>query len=163
MYITVSEQADSRCNHPSAIERAALKPDCLEYRRYRCYMHINDYLNFRRDLYRVNLPLRLSPTSGPAHTGRSSTASSLTAMEAASARYAARDRFGSFGEPAQTPLQRYIRMYDIPKHLSRGMSNVVTENAVDPQNFEPNLGLCLEIADLINSKKGNAYVSKTGP
>lgn len=31
-------------------------------------------------------------------------------MEAASARYAARDRFGGFGEPAQTPLQRYIRM-----------------------------------------------------
>jgi len=30
-------------------------------------------------------------------------------MEAASARYAARDRFGAFGEPAQTPLQRYIR------------------------------------------------------
>ena len=32
------------------------------------------------------------------------------------------------------------------------------ENAVDPQNFEPNLGLCLEIADLINAKKGNAWV-----
>lgn len=31
-------------------------------------------------------------------------------MEAASARYATRDRFGGFGEPAQTPLQRYIRM-----------------------------------------------------
>ena len=31
-----------------------------------------------------------------------------------------------------------------------------TENAVDPQNFEPNLALDLEIADLINSKKGNA-------
>ncbi|MCJ1257324.1 hypothetical protein MMC24_005149 [Lignoscripta atroalba] len=59
-------------------------------------------------------------------------------MEAASARYAARDRFGAFGEPAQTPLQRYI------------------QNAVDPQNFEPNLALDLEIADLINSKKGNA-------
>ncbi|MCJ1381493.1 hypothetical protein MMC17_004604 [Xylographa soralifera] len=59
-------------------------------------------------------------------------------MEAASARYAARDRFGSFSEPAQSPLQRYI------------------QNAVDPQNFEPNLALCLEIADLINSKKGNA-------
>ena len=31
------------------------------------------------------------------------------------------------------------------------------ENAVDPQNFEPNLALDLEISDLINSKKGNAY------
>ncbi|KAL2039477.1 hypothetical protein N7G274_007749 [Stereocaulon virgatum] len=59
-------------------------------------------------------------------------------MEAASARYAARDRFGAFGEPAQTPLQRYI------------------QNAVDPQNYEPNLALDLEISDLINSKKGNA-------
>lgn len=59
-------------------------------------------------------------------------------MEAASARFAARDRFGGFGEPAQTPLQRYI------------------QNAVDPQNYEPNLALDLEISDLINSKKGNA-------
>ncbi|MCJ1311440.1 hypothetical protein MMC25_005111 [Agyrium rufum] len=60
-------------------------------------------------------------------------------MEAASARYAARDRFGpSFGEPTQTQLQRFI------------------QNAVDPQNYEPNLALNLEIADLINAKKGNA-------
>ncbi|KAL9598737.1 MAG: hypothetical protein Q9219_004295 [cf. Caloplaca sp. 3 TL-2023] len=58
-------------------------------------------------------------------------------MEAASARYATRDRFGAWGEPAMTPLQRYI------------------QNAVDPQNFEPNLALNLEISDLINSKKGN--------
>jgi ADP-ribosylation factor-binding protein GGA len=60
-------------------------------------------------------------------------------MEAASARYAARDRFSAYGEPMQqSTLQRYI------------------QNAVDPQNFEPNLALDLEIADLINSKKGNA-------
>ncbi|KAI4276191.1 MAG: hypothetical protein LQ337_002658 [Flavoplaca oasis] len=59
-------------------------------------------------------------------------------MEAASARYATRDRFGAWGEPAMTPLQRYI------------------QNAVDPQNFEPNLALNLETSDLINSKKGNA-------
>lgn len=32
-------------------------------------------------------------------------------MEAASARYATRDRFGAWGEPALTPLQRYIRTY----------------------------------------------------
>ncbi|KAF2399872.1 VHS-domain-containing protein [Trichodelitschia bisporula] len=51
---------------------------------------------------------------------------------------AARDRFGGYGEPAQTPLQRYIIQ------------------ACDPQNFEPNLALNLEIADLINAKKGNA-------
>ncbi|EON67006.1 hypothetical protein W97_06122 [Coniosporium apollinis CBS 100218] len=51
---------------------------------------------------------------------------------------AARDRFGGFGEPATTPLQRYIM------------------NAVSPENYEPNLALNLEIADLINAKKGNA-------
>ncbi|MCJ1360284.1 MAG: hypothetical protein MMC33_010288 [Icmadophila ericetorum] len=59
-------------------------------------------------------------------------------MEAASARYANRDTFGGFGQPAQTHLQRCI------------------QNAVDPQNFEPHLALNLEIADIINLKKGNA-------
>lgn len=33
----------------------------------------------------------------------------------------------------------------------------LSDNACDPQNFEPNLALNLEVADLINSKKGNAY------
>ncbi|KAF2433785.1 VHS-domain-containing protein [Tothia fuscella] len=51
---------------------------------------------------------------------------------------AARDRWSGYGEPVQTPLQRYIL------------------NACDPQNFEPNLALNLEIADLINAKKGNS-------
>jgi ADP-ribosylation factor-binding protein GGA len=32
------------------------------------------------------------------------------------------------------------------------------DNACDPQNMEPNLALNLEVSDLINSKKGNAYV-----
>ncbi|KAK5173060.1 ARF-binding protein [Saxophila tyrrhenica] len=59
-------------------------------------------------------------------------------MEAASARYAARDRFAFPTEPASSPLQRYI------------------QNACSPENFEPNLALSLEIADLINAKKGNA-------
>ncbi|KAI5235364.1 ADP-ribosylation factor-binding protein-like protein GGA1 [Aureobasidium subglaciale] len=59
-------------------------------------------------------------------------------VEAASARYAARDRWVHEGPAPQTPLQRYIH------------------NACDPQNFEPNLALNLEIADLINAKKGNA-------
>lgn len=59
-------------------------------------------------------------------------------MEAASARYAARDRFAFPTEPAATPLQRYI------------------QNACSPENFEPNLALALEIADLINSKQGSA-------
>ncbi|KAI9811025.1 MAG: hypothetical protein M1832_001079 [Thelocarpon impressellum] len=51
---------------------------------------------------------------------------------------AARDRFGAFGDAGPSPLQRYI------------------QSACDPQNYEPNLALDLEIADLINSKKGNA-------
>ncbi|KAG9650451.1 hypothetical protein KCU64_g9069, partial [Aureobasidium melanogenum] len=64
--------------------------------------------------------------------------STLPIVEAASARYAARDRWVNDGPAPQTPLQRYIH------------------NACDPQNFEPNLALNLEIADLINAKKGNA-------
>ncbi|OJD38099.1 vhs domain-containing protein [Diplodia corticola] len=51
---------------------------------------------------------------------------------------AARDRFGGFAEPTMTPLQRYIM------------------NACDPQNFEPNLALNIEIAELVNQKKGSA-------
>ncbi|CAG7957928.1 unnamed protein product [Penicillium olsonii] len=51
---------------------------------------------------------------------------------------AARDRFGAYAEPGLSPLQRAIR------------------NACDPQNYEPNLALNLEVADLINNKKGNA-------
>ncbi|KAH8819482.1 VHS domain-containing protein [Xylogone sp. PMI_703] len=59
-------------------------------------------------------------------------------MEAVSARMAARDRFGAMGDPGPSTLQRYI------------------QRACSPENFEPDLGLNLEIADLINSKKGNA-------
>ncbi|TVY80627.1 putative ADP-ribosylation factor-binding protein [Lachnellula suecica] len=59
-------------------------------------------------------------------------------MEAASARMAARDRFGAMGDPGPSHLQRYI------------------QQACSPENFEPNLAVNLEIADLINSKKGNA-------
>ncbi|KAJ5911439.1 ADP-ribosylation factor-binding protein GGA2 [Penicillium subrubescens] len=51
---------------------------------------------------------------------------------------AARDRFGAYAEPGLSPLQRAIR------------------NACDPQNYEPNLALNLEVADLVNSKKGNS-------
>ncbi|EMC99640.1 hypothetical protein BAUCODRAFT_63239 [Baudoinia panamericana UAMH 10762] len=60
-------------------------------------------------------------------------------MEAASARYAARDRFAYPSEaPNATPLQRYIH------------------NACSPENFEPNLALSLEISDLINAKRAGA-------
>jgi hypothetical protein len=61
-------------------------------------------------------------------------------MEAASARYAARDRWADPVGYQQTPsqLQRFIQA------------------ACSPDNFEPNLALNLEIADLINSKKGSA-------
>ncbi|PHH69621.1 hypothetical protein CDD80_6610 [Ophiocordyceps camponoti-rufipedis] len=58
-------------------------------------------------------------------------------MEAASARAAARDRWGDFGRtPSQ--LQRFVSA------------------ACSPDNYEPNLALNLEICDLINSKKGSA-------
>jgi hypothetical protein len=59
-------------------------------------------------------------------------------MEAASARYAARDRWGEMGNPAPSQLQRFIQA------------------ACSPENYEPNLALNLEISDLINAKKGSA-------
>jgi len=58
-------------------------------------------------------------------------------MEAASARYAARDRWGDTGLPAPSQLQRFIQA------------------ACSPDNYEPNLALNLEISDLINAKKGS--------
>ncbi|KAK4192275.1 VHS domain-containing protein [Podospora australis] len=58
-------------------------------------------------------------------------------MEAASARYAARDRWGDAGHPAPSQLQRFIQA------------------ACSPENYEPNLALNLEISDLINAKKGS--------
>jgi uncharacterized membrane protein YecN with MAPEG domain len=52
---------------------------------------------------------------------------------------AARDRFGgAYADLGLTPLQRAVR------------------NACDITHYEPNLALNLEVADLINSKKGNA-------
>ncbi|KAI0997581.1 putative ADP-ribosylation factor-binding protein [Podosphaera aphanis] len=59
-------------------------------------------------------------------------------MEAASARMAARDHFGSMSSNGFSTLQRFIKQ------------------ACSLENYEPNLALNLEIADLINSKKGNA-------
>ncbi|OTA65798.1 VHS-domain-containing protein [Hypoxylon sp. EC38] len=59
-------------------------------------------------------------------------------MEAASARAAARDRWNELGYPRPSQLQRFIA------------------SACSPENYEPNLALNLEIADLINSKKGSA-------
>ncbi|KAJ4387951.1 ARF-binding protein [Gnomoniopsis smithogilvyi] len=59
-------------------------------------------------------------------------------MEAASARAAARDPWGGWGGNAPSQLQRFIQA------------------ACSPENYEPNLALNLEIADLINSKKGSA-------
>ena len=61
-------------------------------------------------------------------------------MEAASARAAARDRWNEMGGgyPRPSQLQRFI------------------QSACSPENYEPNLALNLEIADLINSKKGSA-------
>ncbi|KAI0474937.1 VHS domain-containing protein [Xylariaceae sp. FL0804] len=59
-------------------------------------------------------------------------------MEAASARAAARDRWGELGYPRPSQLQRFIA------------------SACSPENYEPNLALNLEISDLVNSKKGSA-------
>ncbi|KAI0397932.1 ADP-ribosylation factor-binding protein GGA2 [Xylariaceae sp. FL0594] len=59
-------------------------------------------------------------------------------MEAASARAAARDRWNEMGHPRPSQLQRFIA------------------SACSSEIYEPNLALNLEIADLINSKKGTA-------
>ncbi|KAI1826392.1 ADP-ribosylation factor-binding protein GGA2 [Xylaria intraflava] len=59
-------------------------------------------------------------------------------MEAASARAAARDRWNEMGYPRPSQLQRFIA------------------SACSADNLEPNLALNLEIADLINNKKGTA-------
>ncbi|KAK3376631.1 VHS domain-containing protein [Lasiosphaeria ovina] len=58
-------------------------------------------------------------------------------MEAASARYAARDRWGETGYPPPSQLHRFIQA------------------ACSAENYEPNLALNLEISDLINAKKGS--------
>lgn len=50
----------------------------------------------------------------------------------------------------------YVRGLERQKYVRSDAYASATENAVDPQNYEPNLALDLEIADLINSKKGNA-------
>ncbi|KGQ10621.1 putative ADP-ribosylation factor-binding protein C25H2.16c [Beauveria bassiana D1-5] len=59
-------------------------------------------------------------------------------MEAASARAAARDRWGEYGGRTPSQLERYIH------------------SACSPDNYEPNLALNLEISDLVNQKKGAA-------
>lgn len=51
----------------------------------------------------------------------------------------------------------YVRdsLYQEPwSRVSADMIHAV--NACDPQNFEPNLALNLEISDMINAKKGSA-------
>jgi ADP-ribosylation factor-binding protein GGA len=79
-------------------------------------------------------------------------------MEAASARMAARDRYGGWGEAPTSQLQRFIctTLHWTPCSVYASLTSVAV-NACDPQNFEPNLALNLEISDLINTKKGSTY------
>lgn len=42
------------------------------------------------------------------------------------------------------------------RQLGSWLTVPVAVNACDPQNYEPNLALNLEIADLVNAKKGTA-------
>ena len=77
---------------------------------------------------------------------------------------AARDRFGGvYADLGLTPLQRAIRtsgQFPGAGHkLSGTLANhrcVSPGNACDISHYEPNLALNLEVADLVNSKKGNA-------
>lgn len=67
-----------------------------------------------------------------------------------------RSLWGLWGTRANavTAIHPYVS-YNGAAHLKKLI--YFLENAVDPQNFEPNLALNLEISDLINSKKGNAW------
>jgi hypothetical protein len=53
-------------------------------------------------------------------------------------------------------IHSYVQEYDGAVKLQPLLTWLLV-NACDPQNFEPNLALNLEIADMINAKKGNAY------
>lgn len=75
---------------------------------------------------------------------------------------AARDRFAAYAEPGLSPLQRAIRELNPSSLIVEIYKERLSDtrsflgNACDPQNYEPNLALNLEVTDLINSKKGNA-------
>lgn len=71
---------------------------------------------------------------------------------------AARDRFGSFADPSLSPLQRAIRMSPNAVTVCYQTANGASflDDACNPSLYEPNLALNLDVADLINSKKGNA-------
>jgi hypothetical protein len=56
--------------------------------------------------------------------------------------------------PALSSSASYVRGLD--SWTRRALTFALVVNACDPQNFEPNLALNLEIADLINAKKGSA-------
>jgi ADP-ribosylation factor-binding protein GGA len=79
-----------------------------------------------------------------------------SAMEAASARMAARERYGAYAEAPVSQLQRFIRTIDPLPRREYKLTMCEPVQACDPQNFEPNLALNLEITDLINNKKGSA-------
>lgn len=54
---------------------------------------------------------------------------------------------------------RFVRTPSLILATTRNIlanESVFLGNACDPQNYEPNLALNLEVADLVNSKKGNA-------
>ena len=125
----------------------------------------------------LSRPVRLTPSVNCASISSPFYPSylySAVTLEAASARMAARDRFGAYAEPGLTPLQRAIRtsplFLSLPKatrtHTHRDTDlfqswlakifTINTGNACDLSHYEPNLALNLEVADLINSKKGNA-------
>jgi hypothetical protein len=63
------------------------------------------------------------------------------------------------GDSARFPPRSFSDSY-VSVYLEPGILISLTSpgivNACDPQNFEPNLALNLEIADLINAKKGSA-------
>ena len=57
------------------------------------------------------------------------------------------------------PLFSELSVYSLLEPWTPDDTKLLTpiiDNACDPTNYEPNLGLNLEVVDLINTKKGNA-------
>lgn len=157
-YLSVGSSRESMRRPHRSLNGPHVSPIALNTDQF--HMHISSNLDFRPDLYRVKVTCRqgLCPhLELPAQDARVQRRARLLWKQPQHVTLPGigLDLLGSRRKPHCSDISvcmTYCTSF-------RGTSNVVTENAVDPQNFEPNLALCLEIADLINSKKGNAYVS----
>ena len=138
-----------------------------------CHLRRNGRL-FSRNMTSLRNPTRLSlplPPKKPfasmaSHHRATATASTSTwgaspSYPAASTRDILVGYIGEFLLPFSSQLAptKTHRSSSTPPSLLARISCKCIERACDPSLHEPNLSLDLEIADLINSKKANTYVS----